>query len=97
VATAATAAVVLVVVDVLVLLLLAWGVVEPEHAARASPATPTTASAPHLRRDPVDVAWVRSRSMVGVLIVGDGPPRGGHVLTAQPLGRDLAAGGERAT
>src|ERR1700722_12454776 len=82
VATAATAAAVVLVVDVLVVALpLAWGVVEPEQAARTSPANPTTASPPHLRRDPVDVAWVRSRSMIGVLIVGDGPPHGGHVLT----------------
>jgi hypothetical protein len=49
-----------------VVLLLAWGLVEPEHAARTSPAAPTAASAPHLRRDPVDMAWVRNRSMIGV-------------------------------
>ena len=65
-ATAATAAAVVVVDGLEVVLRLAWGVVEPEQAARTSPATPTTASPPHLRRDPVDAAWVRSRSMIGV-------------------------------
>ncbi len=86
-----------VVVDVLVVALLAWWGVELEHAASTSPATPAAASAPQPRRDPVEVAWERCGSMIGVLIVGDAPGRGGYLRTWSCLGKVFAAAPGQAT